>query len=357
MEEKRIKKIQERLRAEKLDAFLISSPSNIFYLTGLKGILAEREFLLLVFKNRWEVIIPEMYALEVKRRTAKFSATKERGGLFLKALEGLRNCKRIGFERNDLKYGEYECLMKNLRNEKLFSISGFCESLRKIKNKEEIKLIKRAVEIGAQTFYTTLKIIKPGLTEKFIQRKIIEIMEDLGADDSAFLPIVASGEGSAEPHHLAMNKEIKKGDILLLDFGAKYKGYCSDLTRTLFIGKAPRKFKKIYNIVLETQQEAIKKCKPGCSIRKLYQDAVLNFKSYKEEKNFLHNLGHGVGIDTHEFPALGPAAMGVFEAGMAITIEPGLYHKNFGGVRIEDLCLVGKKCEVLSGATRKLIEI
>ncbi|MBU4481099.1 Xaa-Pro peptidase family protein, partial [Patescibacteria group bacterium] len=345
MEEKRLEKIQEKLKKENLDAFLVSNPSNIFYLTGLRGELKEREFLLNISRDGWKIIVPEMYSLEVKRKTANFSATKERGGLFDKAIEGLKNYKRIGFEKNDLKYGEYENLSRNLSSGKLFPISGFCEDLRKIKDKEEIGLIKKAVEIADKTFYTTLKIIKPGLSEKFIQRKLIEIMEDLGAEGPAFLPIIASGKGSAEPHHWASNKKIKKGEILLIDMGAKYKGYCSDLTRTIFVGKAPQRFKKIYNLVLETQKMAIKNCKPGYPIKKLYQDAVLNFKKHKEEKNFIHNLGHGVGIDAHEFPPLGPSTEGVFKQGMVITIEPGLYYKNFGGVRIEDLCLIGKKCE------------
>ena len=357
MEQEKIKKIQERLKKEKLDAFLISSPSNIFYLTGLRGDLKEREFLLNISRDGWEIIVPEMYFLEAKRKIANFSATKERGGLFLKAIEGLKNYKRIGFEKNDLKYGEYENLSRNLSSGKLFPISGFCEDLRKVKGKEEIGLIKKAVEIADKTFYTTLKIIKPGLSEKFIQRKIIEIMEDLGAEGPAFLPIVASGKGSAEPHHISSNKKIKKGEILLIDMGARCKGYCSDLTRTIFIGKASREFKKTYNLVLETQKMAIKNCQAGYPIKTLYQDAVLNFEEYGEEKKFIHNLGHGVGINAHEFPSIGPRAEGRFENGMLITIEPGLYYKNFGGVRIEDLCFIDQKCKSLSKAARKIIEI
>lgn len=357
MRQERIKKIQERLGGEKLDAFLVSNPSNIFYLTGFRGVLKEREFLLLISKYGWEIIVPEMYILEVEKKTHNLSAAKERGGLFLKAIEGLKSYRGIGFEKDDLKYGEYEKLKKNLINRKIFPISGFCEDLRKIKNKEEIKLLRKAARIADKTFYSILKIIKPGLTEKFIQRKLIEIMQDLEADGPAFLPIVASGKESAEPHHLALNKKIRNGEILLLDFGARYKGYCSDLTRTIFLGKAPQKLRKIYEIVLETQKEAIKKCRPGCLIKKSYQDAVLNFRKYKAERNFLHNLGHGVGIDAHEFPALGPAAKDVFESGMVITIEPGLYYENFGGVRIEDLYLVAQKCKVLSKAAKRLIEI
>lgn len=357
MSKKRLDKIQEKLKGENLDAFLISNPFNIFYLTGLRGILKEREFLLLISQDGFEIIVPEMYKMEAGKKNPNLLMTKEKGGLFLKAIEGLKNFRDIGFEKEDLKYGEYENLRKNLKEQKLFPISRFIEKLRRIKSKEEIKLIKKAVEIGDKTFYSILKIIKPGLTEKFIQRKIVEMVEDFGAEGPAFLPIVASGKGSAEPHHLALNKKIKKGEILLLDFGVKYKGYCSDFSRTIFIGKVPPKFKKIYNIVLETQEMAIKKCRHGYPVKNLYQDAVLNFRKYKEEKNFIHNLGHGVGIDAHESPSIGPGAEGKFEKGMTITIEPGLYYENFGGVRIEDLCLIAQGCQILSQATKELIEI
>ncbi|MDI6591966.1 MAG: Xaa-Pro peptidase family protein [Patescibacteria group bacterium] len=352
---KRIERIQERLKEESLDAFLVSNPSNIFYLTEFKGILGEREFLLIISKEGWKLILPRMYSARAPQRNSRI--TKEREGLFSKAIEGLKDFRKIGFEENDLKYGEYEKLKRGLKGKELFPRSGFCEELREIKSRREMNLIKKATKITDQTFFSILKMIKPGLAEKWLQRKIIEIMEDFGAEGPAFLPIIASGPGSAEPHHLASNKKIKKGEILLLDFGAKYKGYCSDFTRTIYIGKANQKFKKLYNIVLETQKLAIKKCRAGYSIKKLYQEAVSNFKKYKEDKHFIHGLGHGVGIDAHEFPGIGINSKGRFENGMVFTIEPGLYHKNFGGIRIEDLCLIDRGCKVLSKATKKLIEI
>lgn len=355
--EDRIKKIQEKLRGKNIDAFLVSTASNIFYLTGLKGILDEREFLLIVLKDGFELIVPEMYGKEAKGRSPSLVMAKERGGLFAAAIDGFRNYQNIGFEREDLKYGEYLALFNNLKGKNIVPVSKFIEDSRKIKSEEEINLIKKAVEIGDKTFDTILKIIKPGLSEKYIQRKIIEIMEDFGTEGSAFPPIVASGSDSAEPHHHASNKKIEEGEILLLDIGARYKGYCSDLSRTLFIGKAGPRLKKIYELVLETQLAAMKKCKPGYPIKNLYNDAVFNFAKQGEEKRFIHSLGHGLGIETHEPPNVGPAAEGVFEKGMVITIEPGLYYDNFGGVRIEDLCLIGEKCEVLSKAPKKLIEI
>ena len=168
---------------------------------------------------------------------------------------------------------------------------------------------------------------------------------------------MASGRASAEPHYRPLNKKIRSGEILLIDMGARYKGYCSDFTRTVFIGKPTQRFKKLYSIVLETQKKAIKKCRVGYPVKRLYEDCGLNFKKYKEDKYFVHSLGHGVGIDIHEFPHIGINSKERFKNGMVFTIEPGLYHKNLGGIRIEDLCVMDKNCEVLSKASKKLIEV
>ncbi len=356
MANKRIEKIQDKLKDKNLGAILITNPSNIFYLTGLKGAGEEREFLMVVSRNDLQIITSEIYKADVERKfPGNFIIPKK--GFFAEATKIFKKYKKIGFERENLKYNEYEILKKNLKGKKFIPVSGLVEDFRKIKDKEEIKIIKKAAEITDKTFYSILKIIKPGLTEKFIQRKIIEIMENFGADGISFEPYVASGKGSAEPHYQASDKKLKNNEILLIDMGAKYKGYCSDFTRTIFIGKASQKFKNLYNIVLETQENAIKNCKVGYSTRKLHEESVINFKKYKEDKYFTHCLGHGVGINIHESPGIGTKSTNKFENGMVFAIEPGLYHKNFGGIRIEDLCLIDGKCKVLSKATKELIEI
>ena len=359
MVEKRIKKIQEELRKKNCDAFLVTNPSNIFYLSGLKGAAEEREFLMIILKDGFRVITTRIYQAEIKKKIPQknFIIAKERGSLFEEALKVLRKHQRIGFEKEDLKYDEYENLKENLGERRFLPLFRITEDLRRNKDREEIKIIKKAAEITDKTFYSILKIIKPGLTEKFIQRKLIETMEDLGVEGLSFEPIIASGKGSAEPHYSLSNRKITNNEILLIDMGAKYKGYCSDFTRTIFIGKAPERFRRLYNIVLGTQEMAIKKCRGGYSIKKLYQEAAENFRKYKEDKYFLHGLGHGVGIEIQESPNIAENSEGRFENGMVFTIEPGLYHKNFGGIRIEDLCLINEGCQVLSKATKELIEI
>lgn len=353
---KRIEKIQDKLKDKSIGAILITNPSNIFYLTGLKGAEGEREFLMVVSKNDFKIITSEIYRADVERKfPGNFIILKK--GFLRETINILKRYKKIGFEREDLKYNEYEVLKKKLSGKKFIPFSGLVENFRKIKDNEEIKIIKKVVEITDKTFYSVLKIIKPGLTEKFIQRKIIETMKNFGADGISFEPCVASGKGSAEPHHLASNKKLKNNEILLIDMGVKYKGYCSDFTRTMFIGRAPERFKELYNIVLETQEKAIKNCRSGIPVKNLCEGAILNFKKYREDKYFTHCLGHGVGIDIHESPFICTKGTGKFEDGMVFAIEPGLYHKNFGGVRIEDLCLIDEKCKVLNKATKELIEI
>lgn len=370
MNTKRIKRVQKELKKKNLDALFISNPANVFYLSELRG-FDDRDFLMIVSKNSFKVIAFHFYQAEVERKVPdNYLLVERKQEMFDFALEalprtifsrkmarGLPKHFRIGFEEEDVRYVEFKNLNQKIKDGKIIPTSGIIENMRKIKDKEEIRKIKKAAEITDKAFLAVLRIIKPGLTEKFIQRRLIGIMQDLGTDGLPFEPIVASGKNSASVHHLTSGKRFKNNDILLIDMGAKYKGYCADFTRTVFLGTAKREFRQLYNIVLKTQEMAIKKCKQGYPTKKLFGDAASNFRKYKEEKYFLHSLGHGIGVDYHELPHLGPKREGKFEKGMVFTIEPGLYHKNLGGIRIEDCCVLDKNCQVLSKVPKNLIEI
>ena len=230
--------------------------------------------------------------------------------------------------------------------------------MRQIKNKEEIKLIKKAAQITDKTFAELLKLIKPEVTELFLKRKVLEIMQDLGAQGCSFDPIVAGGKNSADPHYEGSNKKIKTGEMVVIDIGARYKNYDADMTRMVFVGKAPQKYINMYNIVLEAQEKALRDCQIGASPKIAFDNCVENFKKHGEDRYFTHGLGHGVGIDIHELPNLSPAGTGTFENGMVFTVEPGLYHVGWGGIRIEDLCVIQNgKCAIISKTPKKLIEI
>jgi len=356
----RLGKLQKFIAEQELDAIIITSPANIFYLTGIDNFDSEKGFLLIVYKDKWRLVSSIFYKSRIENAiAAKNQLWLKRGdSIAAFAAKQLANCRAIGFEREDLSFARYEIFKKSLRGKKLIPISGAAEQFRQIKDEEEIRLIKKAARITDKTFAQLLKLIKPGVTELFLKRKILEMMQDMGAQKCSFDPIVASGKNSADPHYEGSNKKIKAGEMVVIDIGARYKNYDADMTRMVFVGKAPTKYKNLYSLVLQTQQKAIAECKAGASPVQIFENAVNNFAAAGEDEFFTHGLGHGVGIDIHELPNLSPAGIGKFDNGMVFTVEPGLYHPGWGGIRIEDLCrMKNGKAEILSRTPKNLIEI
>ena len=355
-----IKGLQKFIGSKKLDAMIVTNPANIFYLTGVNNFDSEKGFLMVVFKNKYRLISSLFYQNRIRGVIPNANAVYVPRGESISEYmaKELNDKKAIGFERNDLSFARYELFKKILRGKKLIPVSGAIEKFRQIKTAEEISLIKKAAAITDKTFAQLLKSIKPGVTELFLKRKILEIMQDSGAQGCSFDPIVAGGENSADPHYEGSNKKLKAGEMIVIDLGARYKNYCADMTRTVFLGKATVKYKNMYNIVLETQEKSLQECKLGASPKQVFDNCVENFKKYGEDRFFTHGLGHGVGINIHELPNLSPAGTGGFENGMVFTVEPGLYHLGWGGIRVEDLCAIQNgKCVILSKTEKNLIEI
>jgi Xaa-Pro aminopeptidase len=356
----RIKKLQKTIAGRNFDAILITSPANIFYLTGINNFDSEKGFLMVVLKNDFLLISSLFYQNRISNILPSEKAVYVPRGESISgyAAKTLKNSKIIGFERENLSYSRYETFKKALRGKKLLPVSGAVEEFRKIKNSEELAMIKKAASITDKTFAAVLKLVKPGITELFIKRKVLEIMQDLGAQGCAFDPIIASAKFSADPHYGGSNKKIKAGEMIVIDIGARYKNYDADMTRMVFVGKAPQKYINTYNIVLEIQKMALKDCKAGISPKQVYDNAVENFKKYGEDWYFTHGLGHGVGINIHELPNLNDAGIGFFENGMVFTVEPGLYHSGWGGIRIEDLCVIENGfAKTISKTPKNIIEI
>ncbi|MFA5742450.1 MAG: Xaa-Pro peptidase family protein [Candidatus Paceibacterota bacterium] len=355
----RIVALQEVLREEKLESILVTDPANVFYLTGLWDQVG-KGFWVFVCQNNFWVITSVFYKniIEEKVSASHLIMCSAEASRSQKLLGLAGEINKIAFEKESLSYAEYEFFEKVLSSKELVPCAGLVEKIRKIKDQKEIQKIKKAVKITDQAFESALKIIKPGVSEIFIGRKIREIMEDMGAEGTAFDSIVASGKNGADIHHTCSQKKIKTGEMVIIDIGAKYKEYCADFTRTIFIGKATPKFKNIYQIVLEVQKNSISRCNAGSSIGGSFSAVVDDFKKYGESENFIHALGHGVGVEIHELPHIGRYDnQGSFEDGMVVAIEPGLYYKDFGGVRIEDLCLIAGKCKPMSKVSKELIEI
>lgn len=341
---RRLAKLKPFFDRQKLDAILLTSSANIFYLTNfLFRDPHGQEAIAVVNKNGKAVLfVPRMFQDQAKKvfDGVGVKICDKRNRLFPALVKHLRN-KKVGFETYSLTVAQYNRLRQ--KRTCLTPLSKKFASLRQEKEEQELEKIKKAVEVTDKAFEKVVKKIKPGKTERQIAALVKQSMEDLGADSEAFPTIVASGENSAIPHWQATNKGVKNGEIILIDMGAKKDGYNSDLARTVFLGKPPSRFIKLYFIVKEAQAAAVEKAKPKMSGEALDQLVREVFKNHQVEKYFLHSTGHGLGIADHETPSLSPKAKSKITINSVITIEPGLYFSGWGGIRIEDVAMMTEK--------------
>lgn len=359
MPRNKLKEFKQILKDNNLDGFIVTNPTNIFYLTAFCGMSQTEREVYLVFCPNPTLIAPRLYqkeALKLRSRSLKIVIAKERNGLLGKSTDLLKKCKRIGFEENDLRYGEYEKISNNIK----LPLPDLIESMRMIKDKNEIAKIEKAQQITQKAFFAVIKTIKAGQTETEIANKLETIIKSHGAEGLAFPSIVASGPNSGIPHHLTGNKRLAIHDSLIMDFGAKFQNYCADFSRTIFIGKATGEQKNIYMHVQTAQEKALKIVQHG-QPHEAYHAANNHFKSLKLEKYFLHGLGHGIGLEVHEKPYLRAKLPTTHDQlltnGMVFSVEPGLYFP-WGGVRIEDLvALDGGKTKVLGKLSKGIIEV
>lgn len=348
------------LRVNNLDGFIVTNPLNIFYLTGFKGISpAERESTLIINKQL-NLIVPKLYSAEAMKLASpnlKVEIVAERDQLNKTYQKLLAKCSRVGFEETNVTYTEFKQIKKLLPNKKILPRRNLIENLRLIKSENEIANIQKAQIISQKAFEQVVKTIKAGQSEIEIAEKLEKIIKSLGGQGLAFESIVASGANSALPHYVTGKRKIKKGEFLLFDFGAKYKNYCADLSRTIFIGRAKNHHKNIYDQVELAQKSAIAKINPNTLASEIFHTANDIFKDKKLENNFLHGLGHGVGLEVHEAPYIRSSGTSdKLQNGMVFSIEPGLYLP-WGGIRIEDLVVIKNGKAKILGKKSKFIEI
>lgn len=348
---------------EKVDGILISSPANIIYLTNYSGFSeTERECILLITNNSNYLITDKRYSEAIKNQTKNFVTKDEGIYKFLKNdskdLFKKLNIKTIGFEENNLTVSEFNSF-KKVANLKPTDLT----KLRIIKTNEETENIKLACKITDQTFSYILKEIKLGITEKEISSLIENFIREKNGETS-FKSIVAFGKNSAIPHHQTSNVKLTNNQIILLDFGVKINNYCSDMTRTIYFGKVPEKFKKMHDVVLAAQNKAIEYINSKLSmvngqlfakdIDKVARDYIIKQKY----PNIIHSVGHGIGVEVHEAPFISPSSKDIIKDNMIFSIEPGIYFSDYGGVRIEDLVLVKNGlAELISQSNREIIEL
>ncbi len=351
------KKVQELLKKLSIDAVIISNGNNMRYVSGFAG---ETGYIY-ISEKRHAVVTDFRYTIQAEMEAEGYEVITIGNGGYEEALNNIfktEKVSRLGFEAEDMLYAKYSSLKDKLQVEELVPIGSQITAMRRIKTPKELEMIKKAEAIGDQVFVEILDFLQPGMTELEVAARIEYLLKLKGAQGISFNAIVASGINSSMPHAVPSHKKIEKGDFLTMDFGCIYEGYCSDMTRTIVIGKASQKQKEVYDTVLKAQLAALAVIRAGLKGKEV--DKVARDIIYKAgyEGCFGHGLGHSVGLHIHENPRLSMLEEDVLEVGMTETVEPGIYIKGFGGVRIEDLVVVTKEGhENFTFSEKKLIEL
>ncbi|PIR74261.1 MAG: hypothetical protein COU35_03135 [Candidatus Magasanikbacteria bacterium CG10_big_fil_rev_8_21_14_0_10_47_10] len=368
MYQNRIKKLREILDEKNTQAILVTNATNIFYLTGFIGISpTDRESALLVTNEIAYLFVPKMYEQKARNLALETSGVKrivdhERHSLLTHFCEFVDNAKPVLCEALDLTISEY----KNIEEKTKITLlpeSGAIERLRLTKDADEIEALAQAVTITERIFEDVVEVLRrvddiSELSELDIVDSMRALGRHYGADGFGFDPIVALGANAAEPHYVSGNAQLKTKNCLLLDFGFAYNGYSADLTRTIFLGRADDEFKRVYELVQRANEQCIAAAMPGVSTKDLHRLSVDIFSKEGLSKHYLHSLGHGLGLNVHETPSVGPGQDSILESGMVITIEPGLYFAKKFGVRIEDDILITDTGNTpLTRSNRNLVEI
>jgi Xaa-Pro aminopeptidase len=334
-----------RLEVCTTDAIVVTTLQNVRYLSGFTGSNA----ILLLRGKEMTLYTDPRYAIQaVQESTAKVKVV--RGELIAALKAPLAKCKAIGFENRRIGFAAAASLQKLLKpGAVLIGIEDAIEQKRIVKTAEEIALIRESVRINSLAFERGLKRFRHGMTESNLAAEFDYQQRKLGAEKPAFDTIVASAERSALPHAHPTEETIPPNGLLLVDMGSFRRGYASDMTRTVHLGRAGAKVRTLYHAVLEAQLAAIDAVKPGVTTGRVDRAARAVLAKFGFEKAFVHSTGHGLGLEIHEPPRIGKRDKTRLTAGMAITIEPGVYLEGLGGIRIEDTVLVtANGCEILT---------
>lgn len=353
----RLAKLRKRIEGENLDALLISHLPHIRYLCGYSG----SSGLLFVTRNKACFFTDFRYTEQAKKEVRRAQVIVDERDIWKnlpKIKQATRRRVRIGFQATYVSHSMHKSLRHLLPKALLVGLDQSVEPLAMVKDSDEIAAIQKAVDIADIGFNEILKHIRPGVRENEVAAKLEYIMKMAGSEESAFGTIVASGARSAMPHGVASAKRIAKGDFVTMDYGATYKGYVCDITRTVVVGKPTARQKRIYGLVRRAQKAALDRIKAGMTGVAADQAARRVFERARLGKNFGHGLGHGIGLYVHEGPALSSRSTDTLARGMVVTVEPGLYFKGWGGVRIEDdVVITTRGAKILNQAERSLISL
>lgn len=338
----RIEKVRKKISENGLDAFLFSSSSNLFYLSRFNSsnayiLLLKEKGYYLTDARYYEGAKSKIKGLEVLLLD-KNNRLKE----VLNSTLSDNDVKKIGFEKDRLTLSFYEKLREDLKDYELIGYEGFLNDIRMVKSEEEIDTIKAAVEKIDEIFSQLIKELDRFDTELSVRRRIVDLIFEKGGTSESFPTIVATGEHSAVPHWETSSSRIENNSPLLIDMGMRLDGYCSDFTRTIFLGNPNKKLLDIYNIVKEAHLEATNVVKAGIPISDIDKKARSIIEKYGYGDYFTHSTGHGIGVDIHEEPRIYKDNQDELQENTVFTIEPGIYIPGLGGVRIENIVVARK---------------
>ena len=352
----RLARLRSKMVELEVDGFLVSAPENRLYLSGFTGSSGH----LLITESQATLATDFRYVEQAKSESPDYEVLRTRGGTpwMPDALAelGIRN---LGIEAGYMTVAAHSALTsalaesENAPDVRIEETVNVVEQIRAVKDDDELMILERAVEIADRALASVAPRLKPGVTEARIALELEMEMRNLGADGAAFDIIVGAGPNGALPHHRADDTAVRMGDSVVIDMGASYGGYNSDLTRTFYVGNPDDEFLAIYSIVLQAQETAIREAKPGMSGEDVDKIArgVIEEAGYGEE--FGHGLGHGIGLAVHERPMVVPTSKDVIQNGMVFTIEPGIYISGWGGVRIEDMVVMESgRARILTGSPK-----
>lgn len=335
---------------------MIHSPANVRYLTGYAG----SNGLVVVTPVETHFFTDPRYAMEAQRsidckvHIAKRSLIETAGGVLKR-----KRLKHIGFEPAWCHVEEFQALHDALGSgPDLVPTAGLVEGFRAVKSAAEIEAIRSSVQVNSEAYFKTMRRVRLGVRERDIAAELEFQMRILGADKPAFETIVASGARSAYPHSQPTARRVEENELLLVDMGAFVEGYASDMTRVSYMGIPGKRIRSLYKAVLEAQLAAIDTVQPGVPVARVDAAGREVLKGHGLDKAFVHSTGHGLGLEIHEMPRVAKRDKSKLQAGMAITIEPGVYLEGLGGIRIEDTVLVTEHgCEVLTPTTKELVHL
>lgn len=337
----RLARCRRKLKANGAGAFLISNHADYFYLTGFTG----EESAVMITPREVHLITDTRFTEEIKREVPWARSWLRRGFLndeIVKACTELK-IKKLAVQSGHLTVGDHAELKKRNKTTRLIIAPPIIGTMRRLKDDGEITVLRKAIRVAEEGYTAMLSTIRVGQTELEMAARLEYEMKRRGASSPAFPTICAEGPNAAVPHACPGLRKVKSGSAILFDWGARVGRYCSDLTRVVFVGSIPRKLGEVYRIVLEAQLAGIGAVKPGrrmCDVDAAARNVIAK-AGYSDF--FTHGLGHGLGLDVHEPPSLSFRSKEELEAGMIVTVEPGIYLPGIGGVRIEDDVLVTAK--------------